>query len=442
MTLSDHWLARPDADQSPRRHDHRSPFQRDRARILHSAAFRRLQAKTQVLGVGQADFYRTRLTHSLEAAQIGTGILAQLRHKYPKLQWLLPDEALVDALCLAHDIGHPPFGHGGEVALNYMMREAGGFEGNGQTLRILARLEPYTQQNGMNLCRRTLLGVLKYPVLASRCQGPLPEAVTNHRQLRAADWQPPKAIYDDDKAILDWILAPLSGADQTRFSQLRTTRQRHAKAKYKSLDCSIMELGDDIAYSVHDLEDAIVMGLVSAQAWQQDVQEPIETLAVPWLSDNMARLSEQMFSGEHFLRKDAIGAMVNAFITSIELMQLGEFDSPLLDWNAALPGPYQQALNVLKGFVYRHVVKQPELQLLEYKGQQMVMGLFEAMASDPQRLLPQSTRVRWQEAREKGENALRVIADYIAGMTDDYAGRLYATLFLPKAGTVFERQVQ
>nr|MBL0710854.1 dNTP triphosphohydrolase [Colwellia sp.] len=127
--MTDFWLERRLDKVSQRLQDHRDPFQRDRARILHSAAFRRLQSKTQVMGSDQGDFYRTRLTHSLETAQIGSGIIAQLRYKYPELcERLFPaTDSLIEVLCLAHDIGHPPFGHGGEVALHYMMHNHGGF---------------------------------------------------------------------------------------------------------------------------------------------------------------------------------------------------------------------------------------------------------------------------------------------------------------------------
>ncbi|HDL8364409.1 TPA: dNTP triphosphohydrolase, partial [Yersinia enterocolitica] len=137
-----------------------SQFQRDRARIIHSAAFRRLQTKTQVLGLGENDFYRTRLTHSLEVAQIGSAICERLHDKYKDHQnikkWI-PSLSLIEAIGLSHDIGHPPFGHGGEVALNYSMITSGGFEGNGQTLRIVSRLAEYSPHHGMDLTRRTLL---------------------------------------------------------------------------------------------------------------------------------------------------------------------------------------------------------------------------------------------------------------------------------------------
>ncbi|MEN3752097.1 dGTP triphosphohydrolase [Mangrovibacter sp. SLW1] len=147
----------------PREEEIRSEAQRDLSRLIHSSPFRRLQSKTQVLGLGESDFYRTRLTHSMEVAQIGSGLLAKLKIKYKgkEEEQYLPDNDLMQAVCLAHDIGHPPFGHGGEVALNYCMLNHGGFEGNGQTLRILSKLDKYTQEHGLDPTRRLLLGVLE-----------------------------------------------------------------------------------------------------------------------------------------------------------------------------------------------------------------------------------------------------------------------------------------
>lgn len=150
-----------------RKNDHRTFSERDLARLIHSATFRRLQAKTQVLGIGEGDFHRTRLTHSMEVAQIGKGITKNLLSRCAEQQatdCVLPDSDLMFCVGLAHDLGHPPFGHGGEVALNFCMREHGGFEGNGQTLRILSKIEAHTPNYGLDLSRRVLLGVLKYPV--------------------------------------------------------------------------------------------------------------------------------------------------------------------------------------------------------------------------------------------------------------------------------------
>lgn len=197
-----------------------------------------------------------------------------------------------------------------------------------------------------------------------------------------------------------------------------------------------MELGDDIAYAIHDMEDAIVMGLVSRDAWDSDVTAHLKALDLPYVGPQLDSLSQHLFSGQHHLRKQAIGALVNSLITAVSLHQVEGFEAPLLAVNAGLPDAHGAALKVFKDFVYKHVVQRPELQLLEYKGQQIVMALFEALASDPARLLPDNTRGRWQAAGQSP----RVIADYISGMTDEYASRLYGTLFLPKVGTVFERQ--
>jgi len=433
-TLSQHNLGQRQGDQ-------RSVFQRDKARILHSAAFRRLQSKTQVLGIGIGDFYRTRLTHSLEAAQIGQGIAMQLIFKYPEQTAELQlDPLLIEALCLAHDIGHPPFGHGGEIALSYMMREHGGFEGNGQTFRIVTKLEPYTPQHGMNLTRRTVLGLVKYPNFINTLQRQTaPQAISDLRQLKASDWLPPKGLHQDDENAFNWLIDPLSNNDRdllSACSKLPTATQ-HGKTRYKSFDCSIMELADDIAYSIHDMEDAIVMGIIRLQDFQNQVLTPLknspQVLPQSWLATQIEALGEKLFSQEHYLRKDAIGALVNHFISNIELHQIApEFNEPLLRYNANLPADCQQALKLLKDFVFDRVIRKPEIQQLEYKGQQVVLELFQAFQSDPERLLPNNTKNRWQEAQNSGDGT-RIIADYICGMTDEFASRMHANLFLPKS---------
>ncbi|MDX1538005.1 anti-phage deoxyguanosine triphosphatase [Arsukibacterium sp.] len=411
------WSARHSEDSHDRPNDQRSPWQRDRARILHSAAFRRLQSKTQILGIGQNDFYRTRLTHSLEAAQIGTGLVSQLIKKSAgDIKPILPDASLMEALCLAHDIGHPPFGHGGETALNYKMLADGGFEGNGQTLRIVAKLEPYTQRHGMDLARRTLLGLLKYPVL----QPALSPASNSDNPLNLNRWKPAKAIFQADADILDWILQPLSTADRDAFQQVDTlAHSPFIKSRYKSLDASIMELADDIAYGVHDLEDAIVLGNVSFSQWQH------------YTGDDMQQLGAKLFSSEHHIRKDAIGALVNRLITSIELYQaLPEATEPLIRYNARLPGAETALLHSLKQLVFNCVIRQPLIQQSRFRCQNMLLQLFDAFASDPSRLLPLNTQQRWHNANEHGQG-MRVICDYISGMTDDYAERMHKTLFGP-----------
>ena len=433
------WFERQLANVAQRKDDHRSPFQRDRARILHSAAFRRLQSKTQVMGSGQSDFYRTRLTHSLEAAQIGSGISAQLRIKDKALSdALFPSEdTLIESLCLAHDIGHPPFGHGGEVALHYMMRDHGGFEGNGQTLRIVSHLEPFSENNGMNLARRTLLGLIKYPnTLEQLTSSITPEIPASFRQLKASDWHPPKGVYQDDLTTLNWILAPLSNSDKTLFQQIKTRANNHSKTCFKSLDCSIMELADDIAYGIHDLEDAIVTGIVKRDDFEQHVIKKLQQIDDHYLHQLSHTLASKLFSQKTYQQKEAIGGLVNYLITAITLVDLNNtsdiaFEEPLLRYNAKPPKAAQQALQIFKDFVYDFVIKRTEIQHHEYRGQQIVMELFEALASDPLRLLPHNSMLRYQHAIDNGLNGYRVIADYVSGMTDDFATNLYQSLFMP-----------
>lgn len=439
------WLARRLERVAQRHQDHRSPFQRDRARILHSAAFRRLQSKTQVMGSGQSDFHRTRLTHSLEASQIGSGIIAQIRCKYPdKSSALLPtDDSLIESLCLAHDIGHPPFGHGGEVALHYMMRDFGGFEGNGQTFRIVAHLEPFSEHFGMNLTRRTLLGLIKYPQTLDKLQqNIMPKLPASYRQLKADDWHPPKGLYLDDFDMVNWVLEPLCPEDKALFQQVATKKNKHSKTLFKSLDCSIMELADDIAYGIHDLEDAIVTGVVNQQDFYHQVIKKLQEIDDEWLQTYSKTLTDKLFSPQRYQQKEAIGGLVNYLITAVELVDLNQlttcsFQEPLLRYNAVHPTMPAKALQIFKDFVFKYVIKQTSIQQLEYRGQQVVMELFEALSSDPERLLPKNTVQRWQDAKNKGLNHHRVIADYVAGMTDEYATRLYQTLFLPIGQTGF-----
>ncbi|WP_337842086.1 anti-phage deoxyguanosine triphosphatase [Rheinheimera sp.] len=418
--LSEQWAERRLAENSQRPNDHRTPWQRDRARILHSAAFRRLQAKTQIMSVGQNDFYRTRLTHSLEAAQIGTALVAQLRVQQTdeQLSRLISDDSLMEALCLAHDLGHPPYGHGGEKALNACMLHYGGFEGNGQTLRIVGKLEPYTASGGMNLSRRTLLGLLKYPIVQPSLQ-----------HDRALAVKPVKAIYQADADLLDWILAPLSAADKALFQQTESlTKAPYLKSLHKSLDASVMELADDIAYGVHDLEDAVVTGTVTRQHWQHLVEPQSDQLGGKMAAE-LGLIADKLFMNEHHIRKDAIGALVNQLITSVELcISLPEATDPLIRYNARLPQAQQQLLNLLKSFVYEAVICAPDVQRAEFKGQRIVRDLFEAFTAEAERLLPANTKHRWQQAQDEQAKA-RVICDYVSGMTDEYALRMHQQLF-------------
>lgn len=377
-----------------------SPFSQDRARIIHSASFRRLQAKTQVLGLGDSDFYRTRLTHSMEVAQIGSGICERLRNKYEGTsfeQWV-PSLHLIEAICLAHDIGHPAFGHGGEIALNYCMQSSGGYEGNGQTLRIVAKLGEFDEKYGLNLTRRTVLGLIKYPAIYQNVLNSDFEkihAVTDNLNLDA--YKPPKCIHQEEEDILKWALEPFTPNDRKLYQSISRCKYilnkdrsnvsdiKHHKTLYKSFDTSIMELADDIAYGIHDLEDAVALQLITKDIWNDykifennsksvhDIlRNNLDSDAFRVLKLNSAdELRDLLFKGEKNSRKHAISKLVRLLVQNIYIEKDEKFEHPLLSYQAQLPSNIKNILNTLKYFVFKIVVKSPEVQLLEYKGQKL-----------------------------------------------------------------------
>ena len=396
-----------------------SDAQRDRARIIHSSAFRRLQSKTQVLGVGDNDFYRTRLTHSMEVAQIGSGICEHLKRTYADngdISQQIPSFFQIEATCLAHDLGHPPFGHGGEVALNYHMLGHGGFEGNGQTLRILSKLGEYSEKHGLDVTRGTLLGVLKYPVLHSEVQ---PTDLTKDSPLNA--FKPPKSIHDDEEDVLHWILEEFSQHDRDTF---RTVLDADGKrrSRFKAFDTSIMELADDISYGVHDLEDALALGLVTERQWREDVLQLAHEDS-PLVTD-AEFYNDKLFSPDSRDRKHAISKLIGYLVPQISVERQQQFEHPQLDLQAALPAEAEHTLDLLKSFVFKHVIRSAEVKAMEFKGQRIIMALFEALADAPERLLQPSTLQKYQQSA----NPKRVICDYISGMTDHYARRLHRRL--------------
>ncbi|WP_159976262.1 MULTISPECIES: anti-phage deoxyguanosine triphosphatase [unclassified Novosphingobium] len=442
------WHARRE-NWNPQAEDAREDGDIDYARVIHSASFRRLQGKTQILNLGDSDFYRTRLTHSLEVAQIAGGLARQLAKSFPDhaAAPLLPDRSLIHAIGCTHDFGHPPFGHGGEVALNYCMRNDGGFEGNGQTLRILARLETFSANAGANLCRRTLLGVLKYPApwSAARNADIAPRLLDGPSTIRVLDpraCKPPKCHFDSEQDVVDWILAPLSPAERAKFQTLETVPGKHARTLHKSLDCTIMDVADDIAYGVHDLEDAIALGLVTKDTFTAAIEGRCASFLdalkekYPGESENdvFSHMVERLFGGANS-RKRFVSRLVHHFLTGAHYVEKKGFREPLLRWRVALSGPRRDFLDVLKGFVVREVIESPEVQQLEFKGQAMVVAVFEALAADPKRLLPRDERDRLDAA----DGDLRVICDYVAAMTDTHLLRTYERLFSPRMGSVFDR---
>ncbi|MFP1754887.1 anti-phage deoxyguanosine triphosphatase [Lonsdalea quercina] len=416
-----------------------SQFQRDRARVIHSAAFRRLQTKTQVLGLGENDFYRTRLTHSLEVAQIGSAICERLHDKYKDNEFIriwIPSLSLIEAIGLSHDIGHPPFGHGGEVALNFSMIESGGFEGNGQTLRIVSSLAEYSPNHGMDLTRRTLLGLVKYPAPYSTVKNyNQKETLPSALPLNMDSWHPPKCYLDDEKILLDWIFKEIPNNDVKMFSSIEFKEDKHHKTIFKSFDTTIMELADDISYGVHDLEDGIALGLITKSMWMKDIVPKIISRNGSDLAKNIDFYNKNLFNGSNKERKHAISKLVGYFISSISVHENNVFKTPLLKLNAIQDDDSISILKALKKFVMNRVIKTPEVQVLEYKGQRIILKIFEVLRENPKRLLPKNTLNVYKNA----ENKNRVLCDYISGMTDSYATKLYHKLFTPDIGSIFDR---
>jgi len=437
------WAKQPD--------DARSVFDIDYARVVHSGSFRRLQGKTQILNLGDSDFYRTRLTHSLEVAQIALGIVRQLQKDYTEhaCSTLLPEQNLIQSICLTHDLGHPPFGHGGEVALNYCMKEQGGFEANGQTLRILTKLEKFSKAAGSNLSRRTLLGILKYPVSYSAAQNPslVPRLASGTSTIQVLDREaskPPKCYHDTEKDIVEWLLRPLSPTDRALFCESEDGgKDKHRKSVHKSFDCSIMDFADDIAYGVHDLEDVVALGLITERQFRLAVSESsldnfLESLRSKYPEEFNEKaydtFIDKLFSdGES--RKRQISRLVHYLLTGIEPIEDIRFTEPLLRYRVRLKAHHQKLLDALQDFVFGKVVKNPGVQHLEFKGQQMVIAVFEAFQTDPKAFLPSITYKKF----ESEDRNVRVICDHIAGMTDHFLLRTYERLFSPRMGSIFDR---
>ncbi|GAB3617028.1 deoxyguanosinetriphosphate triphosphohydrolase [Okibacterium endophyticum] len=406
-------------DDSERRHpehhsSRRSDFARDRARLLHSSALRRLAAKTQVLSpTAGLDFARNRLTHSLEVAQVGRELAANLE--------LEPD--VVDTACLAHDLGHPPFGHNGERALNEWALDVGGFEGNAQTLRILTRLEPkvFDDQGrpfGLNLTRASLDASCKYP-------WPESEAV------RDPGGRVKFGFFDDDRAVFDWLRAG-------------------APDRQKCIEAQVMDLSDDIAYSVHDFEDAIVNeyidpaflsaraghdSLIAAvQAWAgdaftiDDLASAFDRLAASrvWMSSwdssrrDLAKLknfTSQMIG--HFA-----GAATAATREAYPQDSLARFGG-----NVIVPHDVQAEIAVLKGVVAAFVMSSDSRQPIYRQQRDVLTALAESLfAAGPQALDP-GFAADWAAA---GDDAARrrVVVDQVASLTDQSALAWHARLDL------------
>jgi len=354
---------------------YRSEFQRDRDRIIHSAAFRRLEYKTQVFVNHEGDMFRTRLTHSLEVAQIGRTIARALQL----------NETLVEAIALAHDLGHTPFGHAGQDALNRCMADYGGFEHNLQSLRVVDQLEQrYADFEGLNLTFESREGILKH------C--PLPIA-----------------------------------------AQLGAVGERFIQRQQPSLEAQIANLADAIAYNSHDVDDGVRSGLItfdqllSCRLFAE--QHAVVAARYPKLSERRQ---------VHEVVRRMIGCEVSDLITTSQqqiaaaaldhIETVRAISTPLIRFSEEL---HQRHLE-LKRFLRHHLYHHYRVHRMMLKAQRVITDLFTALMADPKLLPPDYQERSMRSAGESGEPAqARVVADYIAGMTDRYALLEHRRLFDP-----------
>ena len=378
----------------------RSPYQRDRARVLHSAAFRRLATKTQVHTAGEDDFVRTRLTHSLEVAQIAREMGERLGC----------DPDVVDTAGLAHDLGHPPFGHTGEEALDAVSQACGGFEGNAQTLRVLVRLEAKVLAGdgtsaGLNLTRASLDAVSKYPWFRS-------------------DGERKFGAYGDDAPVFAWLRA---GTDGRR----------------RCLEAQVMDWADDVAYSVHDVEDGVYSRYVPLDRLRKDADEraalcadvalaysgespaDLETVLDDLLADPLFDPLDA-YDGSHPAQvelKRVTSVLTGRFVAAAVMATRDEYGSrPLRRYDADLvvPRPVRAQCALLKGIALRYVMRRPGVGAWRDRQQEILRELVAVLTLRAPDALDAVYAPRWRAAMDDASR-LRVVVDQVASLTDPAA---------------------
>ena len=387
----------------PAKRPGRTEFMRDRARVIHSASLRRLAAKTQVAVPWENDFQRTRLSHSLECAQIGRELGESLG----------ADPDLQDTACLSHDLGHPPFGHNGEEALAHIAKEFGGFEGNAQSFRLLVRLEAKTVDSdgksiGLNLTRASLDGATKYP---------WPRSQNPHKF----------GVYEEDLEVFNWM-------------------RTGAPVDKKCIEAQIMDWSDDCAYSVHDLEDAIFVDQISVKNFEEDLADIYSVMKNDYGSDateqeaadahkRLAALSAWPHYYDGTLRslarlKDSTSQLIGRFVLAAEVETRRVYgDGPLSRYSANLEIPREQVVEVdfLKAIAGHYLINAAHSQDRYAKQQIIIAQLVEMLTACAPQELDSIFVKAWNEAN--GETArMRVIIDQVAALTDPGAYVLHARL--------------
>jgi dGTPase len=389
----------------------RTPFERDRARVVHSASLRRLAAKTQVLDPQVDDFVRNRLTHSLEVAQVARDLAHPLGCH--------PD--LAETAALAHDLGHPPFGHNGEAVLHELAADCGGFEGNAQTLRILTRLEaksadPEGRSIGLNLTRATLDACTKYPW---------------RRDAEEAGSAGGKfGVYDDDLAVFAWLREGVPGSR-------------------RCLEAQVMDFADDVAYSVHDLEDGIVGGRIDLAALDSATElaavwETVRDWYLPGVDDDVLGAALRRlravgtWPGASYdgsrrglaTLKNLTSDLIGVFCGSVHAATREKYgDAPLVRHEADLVVPDETVheIAVLKGIAAHYVMRTAERSRIMARQRDLLADLFAALVASDGRALDATFREDHDRAPDDAART-RVVVDQIASLTDGSAVDWHARL--------------
>ena len=396
----------------PRVGETRTPFQTDRDRIIYTSAFRRLQAKTQVFLSGEYDFYRTRLTHSIEVAQIGRSICHHLKSQRGSLlaDDFFIDSDLVEAVCLTHDLGHPPFGHAGERTLHELMREHfGGFEGNAQSLRIITEtiFSSGETRRGMNPTRAFLDGILKYK--------------TAFRALENADHH---FIYDAQTPLIEFAFGTANhglspGAELNGF---------------RSIECQIMDWADDSAYSLNDIVDGIrarFITLEKVRAWLRKNSDFIRTSHAREIITVLRKRNPEA----------AFGAMIGKCVSATSLTARENFLSAKTcryAFDLAISPEMRERIRFYKKLSNALVFASVPLQQIEQKSDYLLRRIFDSLNQlylanrevPSRRLLPEDADCRLRNEPDIVRRA-RLLCDYLAGMTDGFAVRMFKRFFDP-----------
>ena len=432
-------------DESEHTHLGRNPFRRDYDRLLHSPSFRRLQGKTQLFPGHESDFFRNRLTHSLEVAQVAKGIAQKLNSTVTRFIKEPISIDIVEFAGLAHDLGHPPFGHNGEKALDDCMKHYGGFEGNAQTLRILTKIEKKSiitdddiilaeggisrqgidYRLGINATARSLASIIKY-------DSPIELKRERRSALR-------KGYYESESNIVEKIKS-------------RVGQPIDHNIPFKTIECQIMDIADDISYSMYDLEDSMKGGFTSPieilskisdqslikklhekvikeipSAQEQEVFEAVRGIFISDQQDNILeeyKLSK-LISNNSYYRTGFCSEFVGKFILSVNV-DVNEND--LKFSKITVERKSKMMIESLKHLNYILTIMSPRLKVVEYRGYEIVKRIFETLDSEEGHLLmPDDLQVIYNHANTT-DTKKRLICDFVAGMTDRYAIEFYSRL--------------